>query len=152
MEKVWIYMADRFLSESEVDAIKLYLQKFISQWNSHGNQLHAETWIEENLFLIFKVDENLARASGCSVDSLNRFIKIIEQELNINFFDRQRIAFRSNNHVQTLDFKEFKLLFEEGKVDLDTIVYNPLVSNQNELNVNWQLPLSKSWHRRILGI
>jgi hypothetical protein len=47
--------------------------------------------------------------------------------------------------------QEFQTLINDGKVDDQTLVFNNLVSTKNELDSNWQIPLHKSWHKRLLS-
>ena len=57
-----------------------------------------------NRFLVVFVDEKIAQASGCSIDKSVHFVKQLEDEFHINFFDRTLIAYKEGNEIQTKSF------------------------------------------------
>ena len=86
--RVIIYPASRPFTtkESKVIAEKLY--DFLRDWAAHGNELSASFKIEKNQFIIICVDEEKEEASGCSIDTLGRFMKEIDNEFELGLFDR----------------------------------------------------------------
>jgi hypothetical protein len=67
--RVWIYQADRQLSDTETLEIQKSLNNFVNTWTAHNNQLSAAAEVRYNRFLILIVDEEQAGASGCSIDN-----------------------------------------------------------------------------------
>lgn len=149
--KVWIYQSNRPLSLSEEHAIKEKLGVFISQWEAHGNKLAAEAIVRYNRFIILMVDEDLAGATGCSIDKSVNLMKHIEQEFNIYLFDRFNIAYRDASGIVSCNRQEFEQLIIDGKVSKDTIVFNNLVQTVAELETGWEVPFKDSWHERVFG-
>src|SRR5579871_543319 len=82
--KIWIYQADRFMTEEETAFIENILKEFTHSWESHGQPLKAEFNICHRLFILLAVDEEIKDASGCSVDKSVHIIKMIGQKLNID--------------------------------------------------------------------
>ncbi|MGF1925201.1 MAG: ABC transporter ATPase, partial [Bacteroidia bacterium] len=66
--KVWIYQSNRAFTAAEAAAIQQKLDGFTAQWTAHGHQLKAKAVIPYNFFIVFIVDQNVANATGCSID------------------------------------------------------------------------------------
>ncbi|NGF57659.1 ABC transporter ATPase [Parapusillimonas sp. SGNA-6] len=150
MNRVWIYQADRFLSDEEVTRMSASLNDFISQWAAHGAALAARGYIKYNLFLILEVDERQASASGCSIDSSVRFIKSLEQTFGVGFFDRMKVSFKdTSGAVRLVGRNEFEGLVRSGEVTAETVVFNNLIQQGEELLTNWEVPFRESWHSKV---
>lgn len=149
--RVWIYQSDRALSAEEQIQIQEILKEFTSQWLAHGNQLAAGSEIRNDRFIILSVDEQLAGASGCSIDQSVKLMQEIEQRFGISLFDRFNIAYRDENEIRTADRAEFEDLIKTGVVTPDTIVYNNLVQTRKQLETNWEVPFKESWHAQVFG-
>src|ERR1700744_1643759 len=122
--RVWIYQSDKKLADADVQQIQQYLDNFTTQWTAHNNQLSAKAEIRYNRFLILIVDETQAGASGCSIDKSVNFMKKLEQEFNINLFDRFNLAYREADEVLSLPRHDFEELLKQGKINKESIVYN----------------------------
>lgn len=151
--RIWIFQATRFFNEQEAEFIQTQLKQFIPTWASHGNELYGDFELAENLFLIVGVDEKRSPTSGCSVDSLNRHIKKIGDALNIEFFDRLRIAYYDKNEkIQVVPMHEFKELMKKDQVTQATIVFNNLLETKADLETKWKSPVKNSWHKNLIQI
>ena len=149
--RVWIYQSDRTLRTEEQLQIQEILKVFTSQWLAHGNQLAAGSEIRNDRFIILSVDEQLAGASGCSIDQSVKLMHEIEQRFGISLFDRFNIAYRDGNEIRTADRAEFEYLIRTGVVTPDTIVYNNLAQTRKQLETNWEVPFKESWHAQVFG-
>ncbi|SDF22009.1 hypothetical protein SAMN05216464_114120 [Mucilaginibacter pineti] len=147
--RVWIYQADKKLSDTEVQNIQHELNNFTTRWTAHNNQLKAKGEVRYNRFLILIVDESQAGASGCSIDKSVRFMKDLEQQFNINLFDRFNLAYRDGEEILSLPRHAFEDLLKQGKITTDTIVYNNMVQNLTELETKWEVPFKNSWHIQL---
>ncbi|MEY3412400.1 MAG: hypothetical protein RIQ70_1088, partial [Bacteroidota bacterium] len=67
--QVWIYGANRFFTEQEEGILQEALNEFTSDWAAHGAELKASSSILFKNFIVLVADENVAKASGCSIDS-----------------------------------------------------------------------------------
>ena len=104
----------------------------------------------DNQFLVVIVDETPAAASGCSIDSLTRYIKLIESKLELSFTNRMLITTEQNNQKHTLPLSEFKQNVKAGKYESDVIVYNNSVSTLSDFWDKWKQPLKNSWAAKLL--
>lgn len=150
MSRVWIYQANRFLTEQEAGEINQVAQEFVSSWTAHGSALAAKATVVDNLFLILEVDEQVAGVTGCSIDKSVHFIKSLGEKFNVDFFDRMRVAFLDNaGQLQLANREDFQEFVQTNQVGADTIVFNNLVQNTEELNSKWKIPFSESWHSKV---
>jgi hypothetical protein len=90
--RVWVYQADRFLSETEVHWLDEQIEAFTKEWASHGSQLKASGTVVDSIFVVLSVNADESAASGCSIDSSVRFIKQAGAELNVDFFNRLKVV------------------------------------------------------------
>lgn len=152
MNKIWIYQADRFLSDEEVDRMSASVRDFVSTWAAHGSALAGKGHLKYNLFLILEVDESQAGVSGCSVDSSVRFIKSLEHAFGVSFFDRMKVSYKDKEgNVQLVGRNDFEKLLEIGVVTTDTIVFNNLIQRAEELQTNWEVAFKNSWHSKVFS-
>ena len=86
--RVWVYQADRRLTDEEVTTIEKTLQVALSQWAAHGQPLLASARVAENRFLVLGVDEGYSLPSGCSIDSSVRTVQEVGRQIGVDFFDR----------------------------------------------------------------
>ena len=147
--RIWIYQANRQLTEQEIRSIRRSGQEFIDKWTAHGAKLKAAIEVFHNRFVILFADEKQANASGCSIDKSVRFITGIERELDITLLDRKLITYREGENIQTCTHEEFSELLNNGKITASTVVFNNLIAKKGELESLWQIPLKDSWHREI---
>ena len=149
--RVWVYQADRKLSDSETQQIQIQLDNFATGWTAHNNQLKAKAEVRYNRFLILIVDEGQAGASGCSIDKSVRFIKELEQQFNINLLDRFNMAYREGNEVLSAPRSGFEDLLKQGSINTNTIVFNNMVQDLKQLQTKWEVPFRDSWHMQLFG-
>ncbi|HWZ04907.1 MAG TPA: hypothetical protein VNX40_14925 [Mucilaginibacter sp.] len=149
--RVWVYQADRKLSDREVQQVQNELDSFATGWTAHNNQLKAKGEIKYNRFIILTVDESQAGASGCSIDKSVRFIKDMEQQFNINLLDRFNLAYREGSEVLSAPRHVFEDLIKQGSINTESIVFNNMVQNLKELQTKWEVPFKDSWHIQLFG-
>lgn len=147
--RVWVYQSAKKLADTVVQQIQERLNNFTAEWTAHDNQLKAKAEIRYNRFLILIVDETQAGASGCSIDKSVNFMKRLEQEFNLNLFDRFNLAYREADEVLSLPRHGFEDLLKQGSINTNTIVYNNLVQNLTELETKWEVPFKDSWHIQL---
>jgi hypothetical protein len=146
--RVWVYQADRPLSEVEVALIEKTSPAFLDSWATHGKPLKASFRLFHNQFLVIGVDEGHQVASGCSIDSSVSFVQALEQELEVSFMDRGKVAFVSGNKVFLEPIPQLKRSIASGRITEDTQTFNNLVASKQELEENWILPAKETWLKR----
>ncbi len=149
--KIWIYQSDRELGEQETRKLQLLLNKFADSWTAHNQQLKAAAQVIHNRFIVLLVDESLAGASGCSIDKSVRFMQDVEQEFGIELFDRFNTAYVEDGAIKSAKREELEVLLKSGKINGETVVFNNLVTNLQEFETKWRVPLKNSWHVRVFG-
>lgn len=148
--RVWVYMSDRPLSEQEVSHAREVLNTFTDQWQVHGKPMRASFDIKNNHFIIIAADEQLNAASGCSIDDSVRVIRALGNELSVDFFNRNNVAFLQDDKVVLQSLSSVKKSLLERSLSGGTSIVNTLVSTKGDLSHNWIQPLSSSWLGRFL--
>jgi hypothetical protein len=98
------------------------------------------------------VDENVAGATGCSIDKSVYLIKEIEKEFNVTLFDRFRIAFRDGERIINCGREAFEELIKTGTISQDTVVFNNMIQSRKELQTSWEIPIKNSWHAKVFHV
>lgn len=129
--RVWLYLADRPMDDTELNFAYEKLELFLSGWAAHNKKLSCDGTILFSQYLILSVDESVENASGCSVDSSVRFVKTLGQELNIDFFNRMNVLVIENNKTKTENY------FEASNAK--KTFFNPLIENIGQLRNEWVL-------------
>ena len=135
--KVWIYQSDRELTSNEREVLIKDLKIFIQDWAAHGNQLYGDVLIKNNRFVILAVDETKSGVSGCSIDSSVRKMKELGSALNIDFFNRMNLIIEKEGEFNSIHVSEVKE-FDSWNV------FNPMVSNLEQLRTEWKIPVTQS--------
>ncbi|WP_343563433.1 ABC transporter ATPase [Sphingobacterium sp.] len=151
MKRIWIYQADRILTAQESEQISTELAAFAEQWKVHGKPLSASAELRDDLFIILKVDEAIAAASGCSVDSSVRFLKGIEEKYGVQLFDRMQFAYKSTSGVAVVNRSGFEKLLAAGEIDDNTLVFDNTITYEHQLDSAWVIPFKESWHKRLFA-
>ncbi|WP_285009228.1 ABC transporter ATPase [Pedobacter faecalis] len=149
--KVWVYQSNRKFTSDEVQAIRKRLDTFLSQWTAHGQALKAKAEIVHDFFIVLVVDEASASATGCSIDASVRVIKEIEQEYQVDLFDRFNMAYKVNDVVVVATKEDFQTLVDIKAVGPETIVFNNLVTTLEEFESKWEVPFGQSWHAKVFA-
>ena len=145
--KVWVYQANRILDETEINEITDYLSEQVSKWESHGSPLEASFKFFYDKFLVLAVNSDLQEPSGCSIDSSTKWLKNIQQTLNIDFFDRS-IAYFENESLNFFPVLEAKKQVMAGNINAETTLLNHQISTLADLKDNWKLKASDSFMKK----
>lgn len=135
--QVWIYGANRYFTDQEEALVQQAMNEFTADWAAHGAELRATSAILFKNFIVIVADENIAKASGCSIDSSVRFIKEIGSKLKIDFFNRLYMLIEKDGELKRVHFSD---LSDHS----DWNVFNPLVKTLGEMKLNWIIPVSES--------
>lgn len=145
LSRVWIYQANRLFETHEAQQIQTMLEQFVTSWRSHGDKVKGYAHFFFGQFIVLMADETATGVSGCSTDSSVRLIKEIEQRYNVQFFDRQTLAFVLKDNIQLLPFADLNHAVNSNVIDADTLYFNNTVLTKKELLQNWIIPLKESW-------
>lgn len=149
--RVWVYGANRRLSDRELTLVKNQLEEFCADWAAHGAKLACGFNIFYDQLIILAVDEQRATASGCSIDSSVRVIREIDANLNIDLFNRLRAFVVRESELETFSPSEFKAALEANQINEDTGVIDPLVATLDQMNQEFIKPVSDTWLKKYLA-
>jgi hypothetical protein len=149
--KVWIYQSNQLLGEDEVNYLRVKLDDFTSEWESHGNLLKATFEIFHNLFVVIFVDEEGDRMCGTAQDNSVKLMKQLEQELEVDFLDRMNQSYKKGDAIQVVKMQDFESLLSSNEIDENTTVFNNMVTTKADFDTNWEVPLKNSWHKQLLS-
>ena len=143
--RVWVYQSSRLFGMAEALAIEDLLNEFTSTWLSHGSPVKGAGYLFFGQFIILIADEKATGVSGCSTDSSVRLIKDIEQKFGVNMFDRTTLAFVIKDKVQLLPMAQLSYAAGNGSINADTLYFNNLIANKDQLLHSWIIPVKQSW-------
>ena len=143
--RVWIYQSNRPLTIDEALQIDELLENFAAGWKSHGADVKGFAKLLFGQFVILMADETATGVSGCSTDSSVRLIKNVEQDFNINLFDRQTLAFMVKERIQLFPLDQLNHAIENDLISPDTLYFNNTVQTKQELISHWIIPVKNSW-------
>lgn len=150
--RVWVYQSSRLLSLSEAFDAEDQLKEFAKEWVSHADDVKAEAYLFFGQFVVLMADETHIKVSGCSTDSSVRFIKKLGEHFKVDFFDRQNLAFVRNDKIQIVPLSQVKYALQNELLAPDTLFFNNLVLNKQELENDWIVPIKNSWLAKKAGI
>jgi len=148
--RVIIYPASRAFSPKEEKDITETVYDFLSNWQAHGNDLFASFRIEKNQFIVICVDEGKEKASGCSMDALNKTMRQINTKYNLGIFDRMKACFLENGKVKTLSLSDFRNNVKNGEISHNTHVFDFSKNTYLDFINSFLLPLKESWAGKFM--
>ena len=149
--RLFVYTSNDELSSREVSSFQTKLNAFIDSWKAHGAKLDASFMLIANRVLIIVVDEKFQTATGCSIDSMNRYL----QDSGYDWFSRTLVLY--NTGVGGLDevweasnMHEFHSALKRGDLSMDILVINSTVLSLGEAREKLVQKVSESWHKNML--
>lgn len=150
--RVWVYQCSRLFSLGEALDIEKKLEEFTAQWKSHGTPVKGAAHLFFGQFIILMADESATGVSGCSTDSSVRLIKEIEQQYQVNLFERTTLAFVVKEKIQLLPLSQLQYAADNGFITPGTLYFNNLVQTKAELENNWIIPVKDSWLKTRIAV
>lgn len=150
--KIWIFQSTRNFNAKEISEIETKLNIFMQEWNAHGAKLTAAYAIPYDRFIVLAVDENVEAASGCSIDSMTRIIKSLEEKYNFGLLNRMLVSYKIEEKIITLPLSEFKQKVKNNEIPDHASVFHNGLTKLSEFEESWELPLAESWVKSLLVI
>ncbi len=150
--RVWVYSADRFFTDDEASSIGKELVEFVKEWTAHNRNLKATVSIRFNRHIILAVDEGVAQASGCSIDSSVKFIQQLGAKYHFDGLNRLQYTYLDNQEPKLISHHDIVQAFEGGSIQKHTLVANPLVKTWDEYSTQFMIPLKDSFLNRFLDL
>ena len=148
--RAWIYAADRELAHEELDIVREMLFPFLEEWTSHSKELMCYGNIFHKRFLGIFVDESLAPASECSIDTSSRFVQQLSEKLNVNFFSRSEVYSLQNDEIKAWNLQSLSHSYAKGDFNDETLFFDNLVPTKDAFLRRWLVPLKDSWINRFI--
>lgn len=145
--RIWIYQSTIELNREQILEISKFLVPNIEEWASHGAPIKGSFSFYFNRFLIIAADTNFNETSGCSIDTSSRWIKQINSDFDLDFFDRSQGYFE-NEELKFFPILQAKKHISSGIITADTIILNNQISKKGDLDTNWKIKASESIFKR----
>ena len=142
--KAWVYTSSQNFTDEQLSDIKKYSEVFLSQWESHGNLVKGTIQVIHNRFIAVFADANNDMC-GRAQDGSVKFIKELEEILEVKLMDRMLVAYDNNGVVEILPFMELRNKIASGEISKTTNFYNGLVTTKEEFLTDWERPIEGSW-------
>lgn len=140
--RIWVFTADKKVDENQRIASLEPIMRFLEQWATHGKALTATAEWVNPWQLIIALDETKTGASGCSIDTLTRFVRELGEHLEVNFFDRMKLLVRISDEDQLIPFS--------GLGDYqNAFIYDGLIQTLGELRSNWPVKMNESRYSHL---
>jgi hypothetical protein len=149
--RVWLYTANRFLTDQEASSILQETEAFLQGWSSHGANMDAACGIYFNRILAIAADEAQAKASGCGIDKSVQFVKHLSEKWNVDFFQRTTVLYEVDGTLKEAPLHAFWGLRKALVVNDETRVVDTTVSTVEQLCDSLVKPFSQSWHAEMWG-
>lgn len=95
-QRTWVFVANRKMNEEEVLRINDELQRFVSNWKTHGTPIDASGFCFEQAAIVIAANEAEVQASGCSIDKINQLVRSLGSTFDIDFFNRFNVLTRTD--------------------------------------------------------
>ncbi len=89
--RLWVFVGDRSMTATEISWLNEALTSFVSSWQTHGKSLDAVGFVLHDAAIVIVANEHAVKASGCSMDKINHFVKDAGGQLSIDFFNRMNV-------------------------------------------------------------
>ena len=147
--RLWIFSAERALSEAERARVLDEVDAFIDQWAAHDVPLTTARDLRYDQFVFVAVDEHAAGASGCSIDALVRRMKALQAELGVELVNHAPVLYRDTAGIARVSRERFVDLVASGLVSRETVVFDNTLTRVGAVrDGHWELPAADSWHGR----
>lgn len=130
------------ISITQKEILLQAVSSFLDQWKAHGTPLTSAVSIEFDRFIVIKVDEVVAQASGCSKDKLYHFIENECQNLGLNLAPGHLFFVRNGEKIEALSKKELQESLKNQRIAADNEAFPTWITNGVEWKDKWGQPIS----------
>ena len=148
--KIWIYQSDRKFYPEELPEIVEKTTLFLKGWTNKDKPIEASFLMRYDRFIIIGANDKENPLSIEAIDSSVGLIIDLQGTYKIELLDKLNVCFKQGEFVQYKDLKSFQKLIKNKSISAKTIVFNNLINTKEELEDNWEIPITESWHNRFL--
>ena len=142
--RIWIYASPIFLNDKNQTYISKLLSNHLDTWQAHQVSLTAALTILENHFIVIALDENIAGASGCSIDSLQHKIQEIENYLGVSLTNRLNVFCKVDDEIKCVPSTELSKFANK-----ETLFYDLTIQKKADL-YSYLKPIKEGWCSRLV--
>ncbi|MFO7314485.1 hypothetical protein [Rhodothermus marinus] len=152
--RLWIFAADRPLSDAESQTLLETLAPFLEGWTAHGLPVRGQATVLHRRFLLLAGHVPGGEISGCSIDAATRAVEAAAREVGITWISPLAVFYRdADGTVQRATRGQFRRLIAEGKVTAETPVFDLSLTTVGDLRRGaFEKPAGRSWHARVFAL
>jgi len=144
--RVWLFGAQRLLSDKEFASIQNELSGFVFAWQAHGKNLTADFCVLNRCVVVVAVDESKEAPSGCSIDKVFHLLQSQKEKYDLDFFQRTLVWVLKGNDICILNKLEVQAALDSGEIHRDAPTMNMLAQSLGDLKEKGlTMSLSDSW-------
>jgi len=148
--RIWIFQSSRKFTFEEKNILTRHLQTFTDSWVTHGHSMQASFQIAFDHFVVLAADEAYMAASGCSIDSSVHAVKAAGDQIGVDFFNRNLVAFQTDADIDLIPLDQLKTTQAAGRWNAQTFTFNNLIATKAQLS-QWRVPAGSTWLKRHLS-
>ena len=147
----WFFSLAQPVAEERQTQLQADFDRFTAQWQSHGTPVQGLITLRYGRFVVIQANPEVARPSGCSIDSLKRGVESILNHHQLAWLDPAWIFYRQGeDQIESVRFTQIPELIQAGTLNADSIVFDHSLNQSDGLS-RWELPLQETWLRRYLA-
>ncbi len=143
--KVWMYQADRLLTDQDKKVIYEIAEVFLNQWESHNIPVKGSIDALNNFFVRIAAFTDEPNMCGRAQDAQVRLAKEIELELGIELTNRLLLAFEIEGETEIIHMNDLANEIRQGRINSDSNFYNNLIQCKQDFDASWVLKAGESW-------
>ena len=149
--RVWLYTADRLLTDQEQAELPDDIERFLSEWATHGQSLRASWRLEGGRCLVIALAAHGPHATGCSIDAQVHWLQALGQQWGINWMTRNTVTYYDKvaSTWQDMPLASFWAARKAGRINSETLVVNAVISKKLECEPTLVCPFNASWHEAM---
>ena len=152
--RLWIYAADRPLSEPEQADLLQPIRMFIGSWASHGRPVRGGADVWHGRFLLVAGEVEGGAISGCGIDASVRAVEAAGERLGIRWLSPLDVLYRDAvGAVRSLPRAAFRKLVRAGEVTAATPVFDLTLAALGDVRRgHLERPAGEAWHALVFRI
>lgn len=149
--RIWIFPANRALSNAESAELLSTLDTYLANWEAHHVPVQASLELRYSQFLVIAANPDVTAPSGCSIDDMTRAIKSLGAKFGVDFFGAMKVFYREGENIRMVTRGEFRQIAESGEVDAETLVFDHTLTTLGDLREGkWEVPVAASWQSALI--
>lgn len=154
--RIWMYTANRVLTDTECKAVQTALLAFRESWAAHGSPLRSESAILLNQVVVLAVDEEPQIATGCSIDASVDALRGLKEAAptlaDLDVLDRSWVVYKEEKDApewKRARLHDFWAMRKAGTLTDDAQILDSTLTNLGALRKEGVKRLADSWHAQM---